>query len=123
MGSLCHWHARQKRKGGEIKIDGTDGLKSEGVLILFGSFFHFRAAIHISVGSLFSGSVGLLPTVPIHPSTHPLPPHLDAFELVPDTWSGFEFEEQGWPVNIPSHRARFLHVYISLLPGPMGLES
>lgn len=36
--------------------------------------------------------------------------HLDAFVLVPDTWSGFGFEGQGWLVSTPSRQARFLHL-------------
>lgn len=51
-------------------------------------------------------------------------PNPDAFLLVPDTWSGFGFEGQGWLVNTPRHQAHFVIVIsISLLPSPVGLES
>lgn len=60
------------RKGREgKKLDGMDGLKTEGVLILFSSLFHFCAAIHVCVGSL--SFLAVLASCPLSPPTHPRP--------------------------------------------------
>lgn len=93
---------------------------------MFGSLFHLCAASRSYIHPLFPGGVGPLPAVMCPPfAPPPAPrPNPDAFLLVPDTWSGFGFEGQGWLVNTPRHQAHFVIVIsISLLPSPVGLES